>query len=91
MSTKTVVAHPPRIAVLGGDGRVRPGLCAEGEVVTFRSPKDGGNGDVRRLEAGLRAGSYTKLVILSRWNSHVITRKIRRLCKRLGVAVVVVR
>lgn len=84
-----VAAH--RVAVIGGDGRLRPGLVEAPEVVVFKSPRDGGNGDARRLEAALRAGSFGTLIVLIRWNSHSTTRKLRLLCKKLGVEIVVIR
>jgi len=83
-----VAAH--RVAVLGGDGRLRPGLVDAPDVVMFRSARDGGNGPARRLEAALRTGSFGTLIILARWNSHSTTRNLRRLCVRLGVKVEVV-
>lgn len=86
----TVVATH-RVAVLGGDGRLRPGLVEAPEVVVFKSPRDGGNGDARRLEASLRAGSFGTLIVLTRWNSHSTTQKLRRLCKALGVIVMMMR
>lgn len=81
-----VAAHP--VAVIGGDGRLRPGLVKAPKVTVFKSPRDGGNGDARRLEAALRKGSFGTLIVLTRWNSHSTTRKLRRLCKRLGVDIV---
>ena len=62
-----VAAH--RVAVIGGDGRLRPGLVEAPEVVVFKSPRDGGNGDARRLEAALRAGSFGTLIVLTRWTA----------------------
>lgn len=84
-----VAAH--RVAVFGGDGRPRPGLVDAPEIVTYPSAGYGGNGAVRRLEAALRAGTIGTLVILSRWNGHSATRKLRRLCKQLGIRIVIVR
>ncbi len=82
-----VATHP--VAVFGGDGRLRSGLIAAPKVTLFKSPHYGGNGDLRRLQAALRAGSYKTLVLLARWNSHSATRKLRVLCRRLGVRVVI--
>ena len=84
-----VAAH--RVAVLGGDGRLRPGLVEAPEIVVFKSRRDGGNGDARRLEAALRAGSIGTLIVLTRWNSHSTTRKLRRICKNVGVDIVLLR
>jgi len=84
-----VATHP--VAVFGGNGRIRPGLVEAPEVVVFASPRDGGSGDARRLEAALRAGSFGTLVVLTRWNSHSRTRRLRRLCASIGAAVVMVR
>lgn len=76
-----------RVAVLGGDGRFRLPELLDGVYTLFKSARDGGNSEARRLEAGLRAGSFDKVILLVRWNSHSATRRIRRLCKQLGVAV----
>ena len=84
-----VAAH--RVAILGGDGRNRPGLVEAPDIVLFRSPRDGGRGEARRLEKALKSGTIGTVVVLVRWNSHSTTRKIRKLCARLGVRVVLVR
>lgn len=81
-----VVNH--RVAVLGGDGRLPAGLVEAPEVIVFRSPREGGNGDVRRLEAALRSRTIGTLIVLTRWNSHSATRKLRRVAKSCGVEIV---
>lgn len=80
---------PKRTAIFGGDGRRIPELGLDGEVAFFASPRDGGLGPFRQLEARLRNRSYERLVILTRWNSHSATKKLRKLCRRLGIEVVV--
>lgn len=83
-----VVAARERIAVIGGDGRAKAGLGLGGaEVVRFKSRRDGGNGEARRLAAALKAGGFTRVIILVRWNGHSVTRYLRRLCRKLGVLV----
>lgn len=84
-----LVSPAQRVAVLGGDGRMRPEGRWGAEVVHFKSPRDGGNGEARRLEAALRAGAFDLLVVLTRWNSHSVTRKLRSLCRRLGIRVAI--
>jgi len=79
-----------RTAVLGGDGRHPERWDALGDVVIFRAPRDGGNGELRRLEAAIKAGSISRVVILSRFNGHSATQKIRRTCFTHAVPVVVV-
>lgn len=76
-----------RVAVIGGDGRNPERWRDLGEIRTFCSPRDGGNGEQRRLLSALRAGSFDRVVILTRWNSHSATRQIRKLCRELGVPV----
>lgn len=81
----------PRIAVLGGDGRSHTGVPTEAEVRIFAAAGDGGNGEARRLESAIRAGSIDQVFILTRWNSHEVTKRIRRICKQLRVPVTFVR
>lgn len=76
-----------KIAVLGGDGRFRLPEFLDGAYTLFKSTRYGGNGEARRLEAGLRSGSFDKVILMVRWNSHSVTRHIKRLCKQLGVPV----
>lgn len=83
-----MVTHPMRVAVFGGDKRrERHGdRCC----VYFQSPRDGGNGELRRLEAAIRSGMITRVLILARWNGHAATRRLRRVCRTCGVPVSVV-
>lgn len=76
-----------RIAVFGGDGR--PYLPAEqqGAVRYYPSPRNGGNGGARRLEAALRAGGVDQVLILKRWNGHPVAQRIRAVCRQLNVPV----
>jgi hypothetical protein len=79
-----------RVAVLGGDGRQPEQWAQHGEVVCFQSPHDGGNGEQRRLMSALRSGSFTLVIILTRWNSHAVTRMVRQLCRQRKIPVQVV-
>lgn len=81
---------PSRTAVVGGDGRRPEQWEGLGDVVIFRAPRDGGNGELRRLEAAIKSGSIGRVIILARFNGHSATRKIRRTCSVHGVPVVVV-
>jgi hypothetical protein len=82
-----VVSAGARVAVVGGDGRQRERWQGDDRVVFFMAPRDGGNGELRRLEAALRAGSIDRVVILARWNGHAATRRVRRLCRARAVPV----
>lgn len=88
---KVVEPQTRRIAVLGGDGRPHARGDIQGDVRYFSSPGDGGNGGARRLAAALRAGGVDVVLILTRWNSHEVTKRIRRLCRQLGVPVEIAR
>ncbi len=88
-----LAAHPERaqrVAVLGGDGRQPEQWAQHGEVVCFQSPHDGGNGEQRRLMSALRSGSFTLVIILTRWNSHGVTRMVRQLYRQRKIPVQVV-
>ena len=76
-----------RVAIFGGDGRCPEKYVQAPEIVVFKSRRDGGNGPAKRLEKALRAGRFGTLVILTRWNGHSMTRKLRKLCAKLGVRV----
>ena len=78
---------PMRVAVVGGDGRFRPEIPGATEIRLFKSPGDGGNGEFRRLEAALKAGGLEQVLILTRWNSHSVTRRLRRICRLLRIPV----
>lgn len=80
-----------RIAVLGGDGRSHSGIPTDAKVRHFAAAGDGGNGEARRLATALRAGTIDHVYILTRWNSHEVTGRIRRICKQLQIPVTVVR
>ena len=80
----------PRVAVFGGDARQAAKWSSLGEPVFFCGRRYGGNGELRRLESALRAGSLDRVVILARWNGHSATVRVRRLCRLRGVPVVVV-
>ena len=79
-----------RVAVLGGDGRQEGRWAQLGEVDHFRGRRFGGNGELRRLERAIRAGSFALVVILARWNGHSATEKVMKLCRSRGVRVMIV-
>ena len=78
-----------RVALVGGDGR--QARRWDGAVVQFRAPRDGGNGELRRVLSALRSGRYGRVIILAQWNAHSATVAIRRLCRQLGIPFEVVR
>jgi len=82
--------HPNRVAVLGGDGRISASRWPQSDVRVFLARRYGGNGELRRLERALKAGTVDLLVVLARWNSHSATTRALRLCRRLGIRVEVV-
>jgi hypothetical protein len=89
--TRTPDAAPPaargcRIAVFGGDARQRQRWADASGVRFFQSRRGGGNGELRRLVAAVRSRSVALVVVLARWNGHSATRKLRRVCRRYGVA-----
>lgn len=84
-------AARPRIAVLGGDGRPHSRIPANANARYFAAAGDGGNGEARRLVTAIRAGTIDHVYILTRWNSHEVTRRIRRICKQLQIPVTVLR
>lgn len=79
-----------RVAILGGDSRQEGRWSELGEAVYFQGRRFGGNGELRRLERALRAGSFALVVILARWNGHAVTSKVLRLCRSRGVTVMIV-
>lgn len=81
---------PTRTAVVGGDGRAPQRWRELGEVEVYRSSRDGGNGELRRLEHALRAGSFDRVVILASFNGHAATVRVRRICAAMGVEVLIV-
>jgi hypothetical protein len=80
-----------RTAVVGGDGRNPERWRELGEVEVYRSPRDGGNGELRRLEHALRSGSFQRVVILASFNGHAATVRVRHICAAKGVEVLIVR
>ena len=93
--TSPSAQSPVQIAVLGGDGRlpskVRSHIPEGARLRQFASPKDGGQGEARDLEQALHKGGIDRVWILTRWNSHGITRRIRRLCRLLAIPVMLIR
>lgn len=79
---------PRRVAVLGGCPR-RDGPWRDlGDPVFFRSARDGGNGELRRLVAALQAGRIVAVVIRPRWNGHAATERVRELCRKRAIPVI---
>lgn len=92
-SNKKPSAHSdqrPRVAVLGGDGRAARRDAFPPSARHFPARRYAGNGPLRSLTQALRAGSFDRVFILARWNSHATTRRVLRLCRQLGVAVEVI-
>lgn len=84
------VATELRVAILGGDAR-QAGRWPEFKApLFFMACRDGGNGELRRLLATLRAKSVDLVIILARWNAHSATNQVQRLCRRIGVRVLIV-
>ena len=84
------LAPARRVAILGGDARQEGRWSELGEAVYFQGRRFGGNGELRRLEQAIRAGSFALVVILARWNGHCATEKVMKLCRRRDVRVVIV-
>ena len=82
-----------RVAVFGGDGRlpskIREKSCTQ-NINIYRSCKNSGVKEQRRLEASIKAGSFGLIMILTRWNCHSATKRIRKLCRKRGVKVVMI-
>lgn len=72
--------------MVGGLGDAS-GRDAAGRVRYFGSAHDVGRGELVRLEQALRAGGIDRVIIRTRWNSHSVTTRIRRVCRSLGVPV----
>jgi hypothetical protein len=85
-----MVARTSKVAVFGGDARQVGRWSKLGRPVHFSGPRHGGNGELRRLEGALRAGTVDHVVILARWNGHAATKRVRRLCRKRGVRVTIV-
>jgi len=74
-----------RTAVYGGDARQQRAWARAGAVRFFHSRCGGGNGELRRLVAAVRARAVDRVIVLWCWNKHAAARKIRRACRRYGV------
>lgn len=84
-----MVAAGSRLAVIGGLGRApSTHWPARVDVRTFGSPGDQGTGELRRLECAVKQHSVDAVFVLTRWNSHVTTAQMRRVCRRHGVRLV---
>ena len=79
----------PTFAILGGDGRFGRQAIPGCRLRIFAARRFGGNGELRRFECALKAGSFDRVIVLARWNGHSVTRRALRLCRRLGVPVTV--
>lgn len=79
-----------RVAILGGDSRQAHRWPRFKSALFFMARRYGGNGELRSLVARLRAKSIDLVIILARWNGHSATKQVQRLCRTLGVRVIVV-
>lgn len=82
---------PSRTAIFGGDGRHFERWSEVGDIELFRATRDGGNGELRRLEAAVKGGAITRVIILARFNGHSATGRVRQICAARGVPVLVAR
>lgn len=81
-----VSAHPPRVAVFGGDlHRLTRALAGLADLELFGSTGQTGQGELRRMLAALRAGAVREVCLVVRWAGHGEIDAIRRLCRTLGV------
>jgi len=80
-----------RVALVGGDGRTPSSSPVGVELRLFAGSRDGGNGDQRALRAAIRAGSVDLVLVLSRFFSHSDFRCLKRLCRRRGIPLRVLR
>jgi hypothetical protein len=78
-----------RVAILGGDGRNPERWAGLGEVEVYKAPRDGGNGELRRLESAIKAGGIARVLVIARFNAHSGMKKLRRTCRTHGVGMVV--
>jgi len=60
-------------------------FAAAMQVRFFGSPRDTGLGDLKRLEAAIKAGSIDQVYMQTRWNGHTTTQTVTRLCKERGI------
>jgi hypothetical protein len=57
-------------------------VAADGVQVRFYGGvKDVGQGDLKRLEAAIKAGSIDEVYMLIRWNGHTTTHIVSKLCR----------
>lgn len=78
-----------RVAILGGKG-MNPSYYGFGKnhkVRIYRSPKDGSELDAIRLAQSIKRGTIDLVVILTRFNAHTVTQRIRRICRNYNVTV----
>ncbi|KAI8470957.1 MAG: hypothetical protein J3K34DRAFT_508523 [Monoraphidium minutum] len=81
---------PATVAFVGGkslkaaDARMLPQGAA---VRFFGSPRDMGQGELRRLEAALKAGGIDQVYMITRFNGHSVTQTVRRICRERGIPV----
>lgn len=60
-------------------------MCAAWQVRFFGSSRDTGVGDLKRLEAAIKAGSIDEVYMTTRWNGHNTTQIVRQLCRDRGI------
>jgi hypothetical protein len=51
------------------------------QVRFYGGVKDVGTGDLKRLEAAIKAGSIDEVYMLIRWNGHNTTQMVSKLCR----------
>lgn len=51
------------------------------QIRYYGSPRDTGTGDMRRLEAAIKAGSIDEVYMTACWNGHGVTQQVSKLCK----------
>ena len=79
-----------RVAVVGGDERIRTFYPPRLEVRRYGSRKCRGNGGLKQALATIRVGGLDAVVLLVRWLGHPASRAVRGACKRAGIPCAVV-
>ena len=71
-----------RVAIIGGKGPLPTGVDLTGaKVKMYRSPADGSWNDLRRLVASIKRGTLDEVIVWTRFNSHVVSKTLARVCK----------
>lgn len=76
---------PPRIAIVGGDGRCQTWVAEAPTVEIIPSPKFGGHGRIRAFLKALRNGRFILVVLLLGFIDHPTAGRIRKLCREAGI------